>query len=108
MSWQQAIFSLLLFLCTAFALFLALLTWQRRSERGAWAFIIVMSALALWAAAYGMEQVATELESKKFWHRVSYVAIPIVPGAWLTFAMLTSQISPRWINFRIVFKFFKA
>lgn len=71
MSWQQAIFSLLLFLCTSIALFLALLMWQRRSERGAWAFMIVMLVLALWSVAYGLEQVAVELEAKKFWHRVS-------------------------------------
>ncbi|NLB26644.1 MAG: hypothetical protein GX820_08130 [Bacteroidales bacterium] len=47
--------------------------------------IFIVSGAAVWAFAYGMEFMSTELESKIFWSKFSYCGISFIPVFYFFF-----------------------
>ncbi len=60
--------------------------------------IFIVSGAAVWAFAYGMEFMSTELESKIFWSKFSYCGISFIPVFYFFF---TKAFSRRAENIRL-------
>lgn len=78
---------------------LAVVAWRRRPMPGAMSLSVLMAALAYWAAAYALEIVSANLETKLFWARMQYVSILAVPTLWLIFVLQFSG-HGRWLTRR--------
>lgn len=70
-----------------FSATVAAIAWQNRELDGAVALAVLMAAVTLWAAAKIGELVALGVDGTVFWSNVQYLAIPVVPAAWLAFAL---------------------
>jgi PAS domain S-box-containing protein len=98
MNWQH-IYVSPLYVAAIVSFTLALLARRRRSAPGALAFALLMAAAAQWALAYALSLVSIDQELKLFWIKVRYLGIVIVPGAWLTFALLQTGWE-KWVTQR--------
>jgi PAS domain S-box-containing protein len=78
---------------------LALCARRHRSTQGALAFALLMAAAAEWALAYALSLISEGAALKLFWVKVRYLGIVIVPGAWLTFALLQTG-HGKWVTQR--------
>ena len=65
----------------------ASLAWRNRDLDGAAPLAVLMGAVTVWAAAKVAELVAVGVSGSVFWSNVQYLAIPVVPAAWLVFAL---------------------
>jgi len=66
---------------------IALSAWQNRDVPGTTAFLCLISAMALWAVAYGLQIAGATEQTKLFWANVNHIAVAAVPPAWLAFAL---------------------
>jgi PAS domain S-box-containing protein len=60
--------------------------WRRQGEPAATAFSAVMATATVWSAAYAVGLVTTNPGMRRFWLAVEWLAIPVMPVAWLGFA----------------------
>ncbi|MEZ4709542.1 MAG: histidine kinase N-terminal 7TM domain-containing protein [Caldilineaceae bacterium] len=73
------------------------MVWQRRQQRGAYAFMALMIGLTLWSASYCIELLNTSLAAKFFWHRAAYLGITTVPATWFYFNLRLTFPYSRWL-----------
>ncbi|NTV63131.1 MAG: response regulator [Oscillochloris sp.] len=79
-----------------------LVAWRNRSERGAWAFVVLMSSVMVWSLAYAQELHSTTLSTKIFWAKIEYVGVVSVPVAWLVFAIHYTEREGWLTRWRVV------
>jgi PAS domain S-box-containing protein len=70
--------------------------WHRRAP-GAKAFMLFMGAVALWNAAYAVEQLLSDLPAKLIASRIAYLGIVTSPVFWLLFVLHYAGMS-RWLT----------
>ena len=80
---------------------LALYAWRRRLMAGVAAFSILMLAVAVWTLGYALELAGGDIPTKLFWLDVEYLAIVIVPVAWLALALQYTG-RTKWLTPRIL------
>ena len=73
------------------------MVWQRRQQRGAYAFMALMTGLTIWSASYCIELLNTSLTAKFFWHRAAYLGITTVPATWCYFNLRLTFPYSRWL-----------
>lgn len=98
MNWQFAIVVVALLGGIVLAGAFWVMVWQRRQQRGAYAFMFLMTGLMVWSSAYCFELLSTTLEAKFFWHRTAYIGITIIPAAWLYFNLQVTYPHRRWLR----------
>ena len=91
-------YALPLFIGSAISIALVFLTWQRRQESGAFAFMVSMFALGIWSLGHANEIVTVELATKIFWHKIEYTAIPLVPAFWTLFLLQHEKRPARFMR----------
>ena len=76
---------------------LAIYAWRRRPATGSMAFAWLLLAMTIYACAYGLELLSTDLPSILYWIRIEYVGIATIPAIWL---ILTLQFTGResWLS----------
>ena len=99
MFWYSLFTTLSLFGTIVTGLF-AWLAWRlRQRHTGAITCMVMLIAIGVWTGSYAMEQVTSALNTKIFWHKVSYFGIPIVPIAWFVFNLQINHLAQwrfRW------------
>jgi PAS domain-containing protein len=101
MTWQGFPFVLALLISVALSAVIAVLCWQRRRLTGAWALMLVMTAVAAWSLGYIFEILAPELSAKLFWTDVQYLSITTIPVLCLVFALQYAG-REQWVTRRSV------
>jgi len=91
--------ALLMFLATFLACLVIGLTWRRRTASGGVGFILMMTAVAVYALFSALENSATTIEAKLIWSKLSYLGIVNLAPCWLLFALTYSR-PKTWINWR--------
>ncbi len=84
---QFGLISILLFCSAAFAVVIASIAWTRRSIPESKTIAVLMVALAVWSIANAFEAAATELNTKVFWSKVSYLGTHSTPPLYLVLAL---------------------
>lgn len=99
MSWQLTPYFLPLLLSAAISSAIAVYSWRYRTSPGSVPLAALMTAAAIWSAAYAMELGSAQLSSKLFFTGIEYMGIASLPLAWL---VLSLQFSGRdsWISYR--------
>ena len=98
MFWYSLFTTLSLFGTIVTGLF-AWLAWRLRKRHiGALTCMVMLLAIAAWTSAYAMEQVVSTSDAKIFWHKFSYLGIPVVPAAWFFFNAQISRLIQRRIR----------
>jgi PAS domain S-box-containing protein len=82
MAWQISPFTPPLALAAAVALGLAVYAWPRRAAPGAAPFILLMSALAVFASFYAVELAAVDMQVKLLCAQIEYAGIVVLPAGW--------------------------
>jgi PAS domain S-box-containing protein len=80
---------------------LAIFAWRYRAAPGAMPFICLMLAVVIWSLADGLELLSSDIPSKQFWARMSYIGITLVPAALLAFVLQYTR-RERWLTRRTV------
>ena len=80
-------YSFILLLAAIIALLLAYIVFKRRAVSGAMPLMVLILAVAVWAAAYAIELNSNQLGEILFWARVEYFGIVVIPVAWLAFTL---------------------
>lgn len=72
------ILALSLLLPVLVSVFLAVNAWRPRYAPRGKTFGLLMFALAIWSAAYGLELASTDFNSMIFWLKIEYIGIPYI------------------------------
>ncbi|MFL7791745.1 MAG: histidine kinase N-terminal 7TM domain-containing protein [Anaerolineae bacterium] len=99
MNWQHALYVFPLYAAASVSVAIALYARRRRSTPGATAFSLLMAAAGEWALTYALSLTSVGKDVQLFWIKVRYIGIVIVPGAWLTFALLQTGYE-KWVTRR--------
>ncbi|MGV8127148.1 MAG: histidine kinase N-terminal 7TM domain-containing protein [Methanothrix sp.] len=99
MSWQLTPYFLPLLISAAISSAIAVYSWRYRTSPGTVSLAFLMTAAAIWSAAYAMELGSAQLSSKLFFTGIEYMGIVSLPLAWL---VLSLEFSGRnfWISYR--------
>lgn len=97
MNWQFAIVIVALLGGLVLDGAFGVMVWQRRQQRGAYAFMALMTGLMIWSASYCIELLNTSLAAKFIWHRTAYLGITMVPATWLYFNLRLTFPYSRWL-----------
>ena len=86
-NWQYTplFFPLIIGALTSIAL--AVFSWRHRSARGAVPLAVLMLCVAWWSIGYAIQLGHTDLDAKVFQSNLNYIAIFIIPMAWLAFTL---------------------
>jgi two-component system cell cycle sensor histidine kinase/response regulator CckA len=87
MHWQYNPYVLPLLIAAALLAVLALVAWRRRPAPGAAVSALLLLAVVIWVLGYTLKLWGADLQSKLFWHKVEYLGVVVVPGAWLALAL---------------------
>jgi PAS domain S-box-containing protein len=87
MSLQAIIYLMLLVISATISGFLAWYTWQHRQTVGAKPFSLLMLVLFQWGISYLLQITSTDLATKIFWSKVSFLGIVTTPVMWVLFAL---------------------
>jgi PAS domain S-box-containing protein len=91
--------SIIEFLAVAVALGTVAILWRYKKSREVMYLIYIEILAAIWAFTYGVEFLATDLETKKLWSQLSYLGISFLPVFYFLFTTAFSQkyhiITPR-------------
>jgi PAS domain S-box-containing protein len=98
-NWQHALYVFPLYAAASVSVAIALYTRRRRSTPGATAFALLMAAAGEWALAYALSLTSVGKDTQLLWIKIRYIGIVIVPGAWLTFALLQTGYG-KWVTQR--------
>ncbi len=94
------LYDILLLLAAVVALALATLAWNRRLNKGAIPFALLMLAVALWCLGHIMEMTVAGLSSKVFWANMQFFSIVSIPVFWIAFILpytgRAEHLSLRW------------
>ena len=74
-------------LAAPIALALALRTWRFRTLPGATPFVFIAAIAVIWSAFNAMELATVGLHGKIVWNDLQYIAIVLMPVAWLVMAL---------------------
>jgi diguanylate cyclase (GGDEF)-like protein len=74
-------------MATAVCLAMMPVGWRRRPAPGAWAFLWLLAALALWSFSQSVGVALTDLPAKVWLHKVRYLGVATAPVAWLAFTL---------------------
>ncbi len=99
MGWQYTPYVLILLAVTVVSVALALHAWRLRDTPGAKELALLLAAVSVWSAGYGLEFPFTDLGAKVFWASVQYVGVVTVPVAWVVFALRYTR-RGGWISRR--------
>ena len=84
----QATLSLFILLSAALiSAGLAWYTWQHRQTVGATPFSILMLILFQWCFSYFLQLTTTDLATKTFWNKVTFLGVVSTPVLWFLFAL---------------------
>jgi signal transduction histidine kinase len=83
--------SLIQFMAVAVSAGTVIILWKFGKSPEVKFLILVEILAAIWAFTYGMEFLRDDLESKKFWARLSYLGISFLPVCYFFFATTFSQ-----------------
>jgi PAS domain S-box-containing protein len=97
-NWQHVYVSPL-YVAAVVSFVLALFAWRRRFTEGRLVFALFMAAAAEWSLAYALSLISEGMALKLFWIKIRYLGIVIVPGAWLTLALLQTG-RGKWVTRR--------
>ena len=86
MIWQYGASVLSLLASGVISTGVAVVAWRRRAAAGAVPLTVLMLAAAFWSYLYAAESIVSDLSVKVLLAKVEYLAIILLPGAWLTFA----------------------
>ena len=87
MPWQNAIYTVLLFITTGALVAFALYARLRRGVAGAPAFVWLALLVAVWVLTYALELGTDNLPRKIEYAQLQYLGIASVPLAWLAFTL---------------------
>src|SRR5271157_1644934 len=89
--------AVIILLCGALTLFIAIYAWRRRSIPAAHSFALFMGAVSIYVLGYSLELASRDLGSILFWNKIEYIGILSFPTLFLIFAI---QYSGRqsWLN----------
>ena len=87
LDWAYLPYTLPLILSGTVALALSFYAARHSHLRGAYAFMWLCLAAAIWAFTYALEIDSADLPTKVFWTKVEYLGITSVPICWLAFAL---------------------
>lgn len=99
MIWLFTPYFLPLLVSAAISSAIAVYSWRYRSSPGSVSLAFLMTAAAIWSAAYAMELGSAQLSLKLFFTGIEYIGIVSLPLAWL---VLSLEFSGRdsWISYR--------
>jgi PAS domain S-box-containing protein len=80
---------------------LAIFAWRYRAAPGAMPFVYLMLAVVIWSLTDALELLSSDIPSKLFWSRLTYIGITVVPAALLAFVMQYIG-RERWLTRRTV------
>jgi PAS domain S-box-containing protein len=80
---------------------LALFAWRYRSTLGAIPLVVLMGCVAWWSIGYAIQLGFIALWAKVVQSNINYIAIFIIPMAWLAFALQYSGYQ-KWLTRRIL------
>jgi PAS domain S-box-containing protein len=84
----QFTFSMLpLFIAALISGALAWYTWRHRNTQAAKPFVVLMLVLLQWELSYILQVAATDLPTKLFWDKITFLGVVAMPVAWLVFAV---------------------
>jgi PAS domain S-box-containing protein len=86
-TWQYTPFFFPLVIGGLISIALAAFSWRHRSARGAVPFAVLMLCVTWWSTGYAVQLSQTDLTTKVFVSNLNYIAILIIPMAWLAFAL---------------------
>jgi PAS domain S-box-containing protein len=91
--------SIIEFFAVAVALGTVAILWRYRKSKEVMYLIYIEIFAAVWALTYGLEFLAVDLETKKFWSQLSYLGFSFLPLFYFLFTTAFSQkyhlITPR-------------
>ena len=90
-------YRVLLLLSVAGPLLVAARVWRRRSAPASGSIAIFLVAMGLWALAVLIGDLARESSTKLLFNTMSYVAIAMIPVAWLAVALQYAGLH-RWLT----------
>ncbi len=98
--WQFTAFLLPVVGAAVVSAMLAVYAWQQREDApGTWVFILLLAVTAWWCFTYALELATTEPATMLLWVQLEWIAIALLPVAWLLFALVYSGrarlITPR-------------
>lgn len=91
------IFSAILIVNAAGALFIALILSRRPRKSGINSLTWMLVGLAVWSFSYAMITIFPSIEAKLFWLRVENIGILSVPVLWFFFALKYTRLD-RWLT----------
>src|SRR5690242_2804453 len=83
---QASMYVIPLLLAAALSGALSLYAWRHRQAVGSLGFATMTLAVAVWAVGYALEIAGADLATKIAYAKLEYLAIVLVPVAWLVFA----------------------
>lgn len=100
----------LLFIAFLLSFFVSIAVYQRKGTvRGGDYFFLMIVAVSIWCLGGTFEQAVTTVEAKTFWSVFTYLAIPLIPFAFLSFVLRFTQSSGFHIKLtKILFFIFPA
>jgi PAS domain S-box-containing protein len=87
MQWQFTPFALPEIIAGAVTIWLAIITWRRRSAPGALPFFIILLAATEYSLGNAVQLGSTDLSTAIFWNNVQWPAAVVLPLAWLAFTL---------------------
>jgi len=78
---------------------LAFYSWKRRPAVGATSFTLFTLGVAGWSLVYALRLGSVDLVTKLFWAKARYLAILVVPTAWLVFVLQYTG-HEKWLTVR--------
>lgn len=87
MSFQAIFYLLLLIIAALISVALALYTWRNRQTVGALPFSILMLVLFQWGTSYSLQLISTDLVTKTFWDKITFLGVVTTPVIWMIFAL---------------------
>lgn len=100
------ILALALILPATVSFLLALEAWRPRYAPRGRVFTLLMLAVGIWSAAYGLELASITKQAMLFWLKVEYIAIPFISVLMLLvvmqFAGLNSSLRSKQISFLLI------
>jgi N-terminal 7TM region of histidine kinase len=101
MSFQYSPYIIPLLIAALISFWVAVYCWPRRRAPTALAMMILGLAITEWSIGYALEIAGTDLETKLFWGKMQYLAIPLVPVTWLAFSLSHGNFL-HWLTWRSI------
>ena len=87
MRWQFTPYALPGIIAGCVTIWLAIITWRRRSAPGALSFFVILLAATEYSLGYAVQLGSPDLSTAIFWNNVQWPAAVVLPPAWLAFTL---------------------